>query len=54
MKDKKTAFGRDYFLEALPLEKDVKPVRTGDVKVDADMLERLKLLGLINNSKQDD
>jgi len=47
MKDKKSTFGRDYFLEDLPFEKVVKRVKKGDVKVDKDMLSHLKSLGLI-------
>tara|TARA_R100000951_G_scaffold10568_1_gene8940 strand:+ start:862 stop:1014 length:153 start_codon:yes stop_codon:yes gene_type:complete len=47
MKDKKSTFGRDYFLEDLPVGKDVKRVKKGDVKVDKDMLSHLKSLGLI-------
>tara|TARA_R110000851_G_scaffold137520_1_gene273479 strand:- start:287 stop:439 length:153 start_codon:yes stop_codon:yes gene_type:complete len=47
MKDKKSTFGRDYFLEDLTVEKDVKRVKRGDVKVDKDMLSHLKSLGLI-------
>jgi|TARA_R110001592_G_scaffold301596_3_gene572980 hypothetical protein len=47
MKDKKSTFGRDYFLEDLPVGRDVKRIKKGDVKVDKDMLSHLKLLGLI-------
>ena len=47
MKDKKSTFGKDYFLEDLTVEKDVKRVKRGDVKVDKDMLSHLKSLGLI-------
>ena len=47
MKDKKSTFGRDYFLEDLTVEKDVKRVKRGDVKVDKDMLSHFKSLGLI-------
>jgi len=47
MKDKKSTFGRDYFLEDLPVGEDVKRVKKGDVKVDKDMLSHLKSLGLI-------
>ena len=47
MKRKKSTFGRDYFLEDLAVEKDVKRVKRGDVKVDKDMLSHLKSLGLI-------
>ena len=47
MKDKKSTFGKDYFLEDLPVERDVKRIKKGDVKVDKDMLSHLKLLGLI-------
>ena len=47
MKDKKSTFGRDYFLEDLPVERDVKRIKKGDVKVDEEMLSHLKSLGLI-------
>jgi len=47
MKRKKSTFGRDYFLEDLPIEKGVKKIKKGDVKVDKDMLSHLKSLGLI-------
>jgi len=47
MKDKKSIFGRDYFLEDLPVEKNVRKIKKGDVKVDKDMLSHLKSLGLI-------
>ena len=47
MKDEKSTFGRDYFLEGIPIEKDKKPMKRGDVKVDIAMLARLKSLGLI-------
>ena len=47
MKDKKSAFGRDYFLEDLPIEKKVKKIKRGDIKVDEEMLSHLKSLGLI-------
>jgi hypothetical protein len=47
MKGKKSTFGKDYFLEDLTVEKDVKRVKRGDVKVDKDMLSHLKSLGLI-------
>jgi|TARA_R110000803_G_C11724073_1_gene288662 hypothetical protein len=51
MKDEKSTFGRDYFLEGIPIEKDKKPMKRGDVKVDIDMLTRLKSLGLIKQVK---
>lgn len=47
MKDKKSTFGRDYFLEDLPIGRDVKIIKKSDVKVDKDMLAHLKSLGLI-------
>jgi hypothetical protein len=47
MKDKKSRFGKDYFLEDLPVARDVKIIKKGDVKVDKDMLSHLKSLGLI-------
>ena len=47
MKGKKSTFGKDYFLEDLTVEKDVKRVKRGDVKVDKDILSHLKSLGLI-------
>lgn len=47
MKDKKSTFGKDYFLEDLPIEKGVKKIKKGDVKVDTEMLLHLRSLGLI-------
>lgn len=61
MKDKQTTtFGRDYFLEALPVEWDEKldgprpsqsakynQKKKGDVQVSASELDVLKSLGLI-------
>lgn len=54
-KDKTTTFGRDYFLEALPVEWDEKldgeqpskRKKTGDVIVNSDELQALKNLGLL-------
>lgn len=47
MKREKSTFGRDYFLEDLPVEKGVKKIKKGNVKVDKEMLSHLKSLGLI-------
>jgi len=47
MKDKRSTFGKEYFLEDVSVEKDVKVIKKGDVKVDKDMLSHLKSLGLI-------
>lgn len=47
MKREKSTFGRDYFLEDLPVEKRVKRIKKGNVKVDKEMLSHLKSLGLI-------
>ena len=57
-KDKTTTFGREYFLESLPVEWDEKldgprvadrktRKRKGDVVVHTSELQRLKDLGLI-------
>lgn len=53
--EKKSNFGRDYFLEALPVEWDEKldgerpskRKKTGDVIVNSDELQALKNLGLL-------
>lgn len=49
MKAKKSTFGRDYFLKDLPIERGVKKIKKGDVKVDIEMLSHLKSLGLIKD-----
>ena len=56
-KDKTTTFGRDYFLEALPVEWDEKldgprkkpkgKKKKGDVVVSSSEMQLLKNLGLI-------
>ena len=57
-KDNTTKFGRDYFLEALPVEwnekldgvrpsKQKNKKQTGDVIVNSDELQALKNLGLL-------
>ena len=57
-KDKTTTFGRDYFLEALPVEWDEKldgphpseqnnKKKKGDVQVSASELDVLRSLGLL-------
>ena len=53
--DKTTTFGRDYFLEALPVEwnekldgpRPSKKKKTGDVIVNSNELQALKNLGLL-------
>ncbi len=53
--DKTTTFGRDYFLEALPVEWNEKldgprpseKKKKGDVVVSSDELQALKNLGLL-------
>lgn len=46
MKNKST-FGKDYFLEALPLDDADKKKAQKDVTVDKNTLELLKSLGMI-------